>query len=307
MVTQRSHWIQVVGRLPIVLLLLASCDGPIEADGGGHDQDAGPLVDAEVTDAARPLEESGSDGCSAEMGLADGEHRFELDGLERRYSVRLPRPYDPARPWPVVLALHANGNDITYWDRTSGFLNIRDVLVDDAVLVVLEAIDGHWRDYEAPAETWDERIEIELRYVDEVLARVRTGVCVDPGSVFAMGFSGGGSFAALMGCRRAAIRAVAIGGAVRYFDPEACVGTPATWITIGTLELTPDRLALRDLMRERAGCSETSTSVEPAPCVAYDDCDLGTPVHYCQHVSAHVWPDIGNQGMWSFFRGLQPR
>jgi len=296
--------LRVSTALGLVVCTLAGCEvDPMSASDAGRFDDAGsgdaPLS---VRPADAALDGAQAPGCVLTDGLEEGEHRFSLEGLERRFVVRLPADYDSTRPWPVVLALHANGNDITYWDRSSGFLNIRRTLADEAVLVVVEAIDGQWRDYEMPAETWADRAESELRYLDAVISRVRSGVCVDPGALFAMGFSGGGSFAGLLACRRADIRAVAVGGAVRYFDPAECVGTPAAWITLGNLEITDARLAFRDLMRTRAGCAETSVPVEPAPCMAYENCGEGTPVHFCPHVSGHVWPDIGNDGMWAFFR-----
>lgn len=116
-----------------------------------------------------------------------------------------------------------------------------------------------------------------------------------------MGFSGGGSFSGVLGCRRTDIRAIAVGGSVIYFDEAQCVGTPAAWITIGELELSAGREAYRDFFRDRAGCQPTSASTDPAPCVAYDGCGLATPVHYCEHPGDHVWPDFASGAMWAFF------
>ena len=119
-----------------------------------------------------------------------------------------------------------------------------------------------------------------------------------------MGFSGGGSFSGVLGCRRTDIRAIAVGGSVIYFDPADCVGTPAAWITIGELELSAGREAYRDYFRDRAGCTESSMPTPPDPCVAYEGCGAGTPVHYCQHPGDHIWPDFASEAMWSFFSGF---
>ncbi len=88
------------------------------------------------------------------QGLAEGEHNFMLEGAARRYILRLPNGYDKTQPWPLVLALHGNGGSVNSWDGTSGNSNIRDVLIDDAILVVAQAIDGQWRDYGMDANTW---------------------------------------------------------------------------------------------------------------------------------------------------------
>ncbi|MBA2660661.1 MAG: hypothetical protein H0U74_00075 [Bradymonadaceae bacterium] len=71
---------------------------------------------------------------------------------------------------------------------------------------------------------------------------------------------------------------------------------------IGTGELTSGCEQFRDLFRDRAGCASTSAATAPEPCVAYDGCNGGTPVHYCQHAGGHVWPELGSQAMWDFFK-----
>lgn len=307
----------------ILVLGLVACNGEIETqlEPDMPAEDTGSYVDMESTeDMSEPEADADpfdmpldllpdtsetrkwSRGCGLFEGLAEGEHTFELDGRTRRYIVRLPQNYVSDEGWPLVFALHGNGGSAAFWDVTSGNRNIREVLKDEAVLVIAEAIEGNWRDYNAPQDTWPDRIESELRYFDEVLEQVKLGLCIDTDEVFTMGFSGGGSFSGVLTCRRDDYRAMAVGGSVMYFEPQDCTRATPAWITIGTEELVPGREAFRDFFRDQAGCSETSTPVDPAPCVAYETCDVGTPVHYCQHAGDHVWPDIGSQAMWEFFK-----
>lgn len=295
--------------LASLLLVLAACgdDGSVTADrdaatGGAPDAATDPGADAGAdTDAGTPRQ---SQGCLDGAGLPDGEITFTLEERERRYLLRLPASYSRDRAWPVVLALHGNGGSASYWDGTSGERNLRGVLAEDAILVIAEAIDGQWRDYSMPEDTWPARIESELLYFDEVLSQVRSELCVAEDAIFSIGFSGGGSFSGVLGCRRTDIRAIAVGGSVIYFDEANCVGTPAAWIAISEGDLTGAREAYRDHFRDRAGCEATSSPTEPPPCVAYDGCDPGSPVHYCEHPGGHVWPDFGTQAAWDFFRPL---
>jgi polyhydroxybutyrate depolymerase len=169
------------------------------------------------------------------------------------------------------------------------------------VLIVAEAIEGNWRDYNADPSTWPERIQLELAYFEEVLSQAKNELCIDTSAIFSMGFSGGGSFSGVLGCMRDDIRAIAVGGSVIYFEEADCMHTPAAWITIGAGELEPAREEYRDFFRDRAGCEATSMPTPPDPCVAYDGCDAATPVHYCQHPDGHIWPDFGSEAMWGFF------
>ena len=313
--------------LPVLCFVLAACGGettgsppdagtdsgespPSDASatdtggGGGTDAagtDAGPGLDAGPVDPDAGAT-SHSPGCVDGAGLPEGENTFMLEDRSRRYILRLPNGYTRDRAWPVVFALHGNGGSASYWDGTSGSRNIRAVLEDVAILVVAEAIDGQWRDYSMAESTWPARIESELLYFEEILTQLRTNLCVDNDEIFSMGFSGGGSFSGVLGCRRTDIRAIAVGGSVIYFDEDDCVGHPAAWITIGTEELTSGREAYRDWFRDRAMCDATTMPTEPdPPCVAYDNCAEATPVHYCQHPDGHIWPDFGSAAMWAFF------
>ena len=317
----RWSWIGV----GVVLLAVACGDDDGSTDAGGREDvrtgvdapalDVGEGVDAFVEetgsteDAGTDAGPIGSPGCVDGAGLDEGEHTFTLEGNDRRYILRLPNGYSRDRTWPLVLALHGNGGNTGYWDGTSGGRNIRGVLEDDAVLIVAEAIDNQWRDYDMDRETWDPRIESELLYFDQIIEEAKNELCIDEDAIFSMGFSGGGSFSGVLGCRRTDIRAIAVGGSVIYFaegrdldDPDLCVGTPAAWITIGTEELAAGREAYRDFFRDRAGCDATSSPTDPdPPCVAYDGCDAATPVTYCQHPDGHIWPDFASDAMWAFF------
>jgi len=274
-------------------------DAGAPGDAGGDAEDGGP-VDAGMPDAG-PI---GSAGCVDGEVLEDGEHTFTVGERERRYILRMPSGYSADRAWPLVFALHGNGGNPGYWDGTSGDRDIRSVLEEEAVLVIAHAIGGNWRDYDAPRESWPARIEEELEYFDTIIEEMKGSLCIDEQAMFSMGFSGGGSFSGVLGCRRTDIRGIAVGGSVIYFDTEECVGTPAAWITIGTEELTDSRAAYRDFFRDRAGCDESTMDTDPDPCVAYDGCGAGTPVHYCQHPGGHVWPGFGSEAMWGFFSSL---
>jgi poly(3-hydroxybutyrate) depolymerase len=257
---------------------------------GGSDSTGGQMV--------------GSPGCMAETPLAEGEHTFMLDGIERRYIVRLPSNYSPDQPWPLIFALHGNGGNPGYWDATGGDRDIRTAFAEEAILIIPEAINNQWRDYSAPADTWPAGIVLELNFFDSVYDTAQNELCIDTTNVFSMGFSGGGSFSGVLGCQRDYIRAIAVGGSVIYFDEADCTSTPAAWITIGEQEYTDGRAAFRDFFADHAGCQMTSTPGAPDGCVDYDGCGAGTPVTYCSHPADHVWPSIGTDATKAFFQGF---
>jgi len=249
-------------------------------------------------------EDVGTPGCTAKDPLADGEHTIMVGELERRYVVRLPQNYSSDGQWPLIFALHGNGGNPGYWDATGGDRDIRTAFADEAILIIPEAVDNQWRNYDADPATWPAGMERELEFFDAVYETVGQQLCIDTDNVFSMGFSGGGSFSGVLGCRRDYIRAIAVGGSVIYFEEEDCTEQPAAWITIGEGELVDGRIAFRDFFVQHAGCADTSMPGSPEGCVDYDTCAAETPVTYCTHPAGHVWPTIGTDATREFFRSF---
>jgi poly(3-hydroxybutyrate) depolymerase len=238
---------------------------------------------------------------------ADGDHTLMVGDLERYYVLRLPQNYSTDQPWPLIFALHGNGGNPGYWDQTGGDRDIRTAFADEAILIIPEAINNAWRDYDADPSTWPAGMELELDFFDAVYEAAQNELCIDTDNVFSMGFSGGGSFSGVLGCRRGYIRAIAVGGSVIYFEEPDCTEQPAAWVTIGEGEYNDGRAAFRDFFVQNAGCDATSMPGSPQGCVDYDNCDASSPVTYCSHPGDHVWPSIGTDATREFFRSFYMR
>jgi hypothetical protein len=258
------------------------------ASGGAGGQGGSAPLDPNAPDP--------SPGCGSQNPLPEGEVEIQVGDLMRSYTVRLPMNYDAGKALPLVLALHPNETPPSYWDGTSGDRALRTLLADKALLVL-----PHGRLNENNANDWRGDVPLDLAYFDALIEEVESRLCVDLKRIFAIGFSGGGSFAGALACYRSDIRAFAAGGAVIYFEEPECTGTAAAWITIGDEEAIQGRLDYREFFRTDAGCSETTASVAPEPCVAYDCPDPKRPVHFCSHPGGHVWPTFGTAAAWDFF------
>lgn len=267
-----------------------SVAGAAGAGGSGGSAGSGAAGGTAGTAPVDPHAPEPSGGCEGVEALADGERELQVGDLTRSYVLRKPAGYDGAKPWPLLLALHPNGSDSGYWDGTSGERALRPLLASEALLVLPQARENDWRG----------DVPLDLEYFAALLDELQASLCVDRRRIYAMGFSGGGSFSGALGCYRSDIAAIAAGGAVTYFEEAECVGKPAAWITIGDGEAVEGRLAFRDYWRAYAGCQESSSEVEPAPCIAYECPDPARPVQFCSHPGDHVWPAFGTQAAWDF-------
>ena len=275
-------------------------DGPPSSGLDSGPSDLPPSPDA--SDAApAPAGTAPSAGCaSGTTVLPDGDGTIMVGGVQRQYRIRLPAGYTAgARPWPVVLALHANGAaGMAYWDNLTGLRGLRGVVQDKAILVLPQSLPG--APINRPGFDWRERVPQELAYFEALLGRVKSNLCVDTTRIFSMGFSGGGSFSGVLGCHRKDIRAIAVAGSVPYFEAGDCVAALAAWVAISAGDLSANSTQFRDVFRTRAMCGNPTTMVAPAGCVAYA-CPPATPVHYCAYPGEHAWPSFGTQATWDFF------
>jgi poly(3-hydroxybutyrate) depolymerase len=146
--------------------------------------------------------------------------------------------------------------------------------------------------------------------------------CVDKSRVFAAGESSGGDYSGILGCEHAdKLRAIGpaatknVNGYMLNASSRPCTGQVAAYIihssqdnVVGTSNLQP----MVDFYRELNHCDESSTPLEGwnsgmAKCVAYDGCDEGFPVIWCDHSDPtysntfHGWPGFAGDMVWEQF------
>lgn len=165
-------------------------------------------------------------------GPGDYTRTFTAEGLERLYRVHVPAGYASRRPPPVVLAFHGTpGNAelmrrITELDRLSeshGF-----------VAVYPEAAVGDWSTGCLACPSAADRARIDdVAFVRELLARLSAQLTVDPGRVYAIGFSNGALFTNRLACDAADLLAgSAIVGATLLDDEFTPPCDPAREIPV---------------------------------------------------------------------------
>jgi polyhydroxybutyrate depolymerase len=269
-----------------------------DARAGGPE--VAPVDPAPTADGAAPTDlppasgEPGA-GCAVPAGLPEGQATIVVGAANRTYILRLPGGYTNTRAWPLILALHPNGGSgIGYWDGAGGARSIRALAKDKAIVVLPLALPA------GGGFDWRGHLPADLAFFDGLMARLQSRLCIDSKRIFAMGFSGGGSFSGVLACRRSDIRAFASGSGVEYYDPKDCVASRAAWITVGADELIAARTAFRDDWVMRNKCQPMTSPTPPANCLAYA-CPKEGPVHFCVHPGGHLWPDYGTDAAWTFF------
>lgn len=279
--------------------------------------DATPVMDARADatptdarpDTGTPVEGGlmsmgPSAGCGRAAGIALNSwvvRSLTVGGASRDYYVRLPTGYDPARRYPIVYQFHGCSDSPARQDNNVPVQNQSGT----------EAIHVRGR---AAASCWNTSATgADVPYIDAMMAAVEGNFCVDTGRRFASGYSSGSFMTHVLGCIRGAqFRGIAsiAGGQTG----SRCTGNPAALLihdlNDGTVNISAS-VGARDQLATRNGCDAMAARVPTSrtPCEAYQGCDAGQPVVWCQtSMRNHDRQDaLAAPAFWEFFNMLPAR
>jgi polyhydroxybutyrate depolymerase len=227
-----------------------------------------------------------SNGCGMQPTDPAGQFVFDktimVDGVQRKYNLRLPTAYDQNRPYRTIFSLHGCGS---HHDQ---LINMQAAMGFDAIIIAPEQLSGNCFDDQSSMSK-------DLPVFDALVAWAEESLCVDKSRIFSIGFSSGSWMTNILGCQRAnVIRAKAnvSGGLTGAVDvAKDCKGNVAG-IFLHDKDDTQNTLAMgmhaRDALLQQNGCSTTTTPYDDVPantaglCVQYDGCKAGDPVVWCQ-------------------------
>lgn len=128
---------------------------------------------------------------------------IEIAGVERNYLLTVPPDYDPERAYPLVFGFHGSGGDREQLRR---YMNVEGPAAGQAIFVYPEGLDVNDR-----GTGWNLGSDSDdLAFVDALLAKYTSELCIDERAVFATGHSFGGCMSNTVGCYRGeAFRAIA--------------------------------------------------------------------------------------------------
>jgi polyhydroxybutyrate depolymerase len=278
--------------------------------GGSAGADAGIRPDASVdagskADAAPPIDtatpptDAPSSGCGKATWPASGNFNIDIAGTMRAYIVKIPTNYDTNKPYRLVFAWHGLGGTAQQIAQF-GYYQLEAPSAGTAIFVSGQGLDT------GSGAGWPNTNGQDVNFVRALLDWMKSNYCVDQARVFSVGMSYGGIMSNTLGCQMGGIfRAIApmAGSGPFQFGTSACVGQVAAWLTHGTADLTVSYDAgvqSKETWRTRAHCQATSQPTTPSPCVAYDGCDPGYPVHWCSWDGGHTIPTFAAGAIWSF-------
>jgi poly(3-hydroxybutyrate) depolymerase len=261
-----------------------------------------------MADASTPTETpppTRSSGCDAAEWPASGNFTIDVDGTQREYIVKIPDAYDAGTAYKLVFAWHGLGGTAAQiaMGFRGGYYGLENRANGTTIFVAgqgLETMNGG-------GAGWPNTNGRDVAFVRALLDWLRSSYCIDEERIFSVGMSYGGIMSNTLGCALGDVfRAIApmSGSGPRFFGGGNCVGQVAAWLSHGNMDEVvtfESGVGSRDHWIETNHCTTETMPVGPETCVAYQGCDDGFPVHWCEFDGGHTVPPFASEAIWNFF------
>jgi poly(3-hydroxybutyrate) depolymerase len=251
------------------------------------------------TDATVPPGDAKSSGCGAATNPGSNTFNIDVGGTMRSYIVKIPAAYDTNHPYRLIFAWHGLGGTAQQIAQF-GYYQLEQPSAGSAIFVAGQGLDT------GGGAGWPNTNGQDVNFVKALVDWMNNNYCIDQARIFSVGMSYGGIMSNTLGCSMGGVfRAIApmSGSGPFQFGTNTCVGQVAAWVEHGTADPTvayDAGVGSRETWRTRNHCQATSQPTASPPCVAYDGCDPGYPVHWCSWDGGHTIPTFAAPAIWKF-------
>jgi poly(3-hydroxybutyrate) depolymerase len=258
-----------------------------------------------------------SSGCGAADHPASGNFMIDVSGMAREYIVKIPADYDANKPYKLVFAWHGLGGSAMQVASGfgGGYYGLESRAMGSTIFVAGQGLQT--MNSVGSGAGWANTGGQDVAFVKALVEWLRAKYCIDNERIFSVGMSYGGIMSNTLGCAMGDVfRAIApmsgSGPRVRGFGGCTCVGQVAVWLSHGNMDtVVPfDSSSMggfgggvqsRDYWKMANHCQDATDMVGPGTCVAYQGCDAGNPVHWCEFDGGHTIPSFASEAIWKFF------
>jgi poly(3-hydroxybutyrate) depolymerase len=279
-----------------------------QLDGAVDDQPSGDSGAGSVGGPAKK-----SSGCGKASPPPSGTYDMDVSGTQREYIVTLPDGYDANTPYKLIFAWHYLGgtaagiagqgsSGLGGFGAAAAYYGLKSRSNNTTIFVAGQGLGS------GSNTGWPNTNGQDVAFAKAMWESLRSTYCVDEDRVFSVGMSYGGIMSNTVGCAMGdVLRAIApmsgSGPGYGNFGPT-CTGQVAAWLSHGNMDNVvsfSSGEASRDHWVQANHCSSMTTPTDPSPCVAYQGCDQGYPVTWCEFSGGHTIPSFAADAIWKFF------
>lgn len=291
--------------------------GTLGGSGGsaGHTQTSGGatgVAGATTVGSGGASASMPSAGCNKPAGLSNGRASIDVSGTMREYILALPSDYDPSKPYRLIFGWHPWGGSAQQV-ASGGYYGLQKESKGAAIFVSAEGLD-----FGGNGLGWGNQNGQDIAFLNAMLDRFRSQLCIDENRIFSVGFSFGGMFSFAAGCSSTSMmRAIApmagnttVAGCEKGTRPVAMMGFHGTDDQVVAIDGGRQG---RDIFAQRNGCSQQTVAsqptwcdvagqnYQPCTCVSYQGCKDGYPVTWCEYKGPHMQAPNSGATVWNFF------
>lgn len=137
------------------------------------------------------------------------KYTLNVDGLNRTYKIHTPRGYKQENKYPLVIVLHAFGDNPTFIELNSGFSRKADKEKFIAVYPKGTGKKPSWNAKFCCGFAFENNID-DVKFIDRLVKAIEKDFAVDKNRIFVTGFSNGGMFAYNLASELSYIRAIGV-------------------------------------------------------------------------------------------------
>src|SRR5688572_10251115 len=160
-----------------------------------------------ATGSGGTLDPAPSAGCGSPAGLTSGRASIDVGGTTREYILLLPEGYDPEQPYRLIFGWHPWGGSARQIE-SRGYFGLESVVGGQAVLVAPEG-----QDFRGNGLGWGNEGGEDIAFLQAMLDRFSSQLCIDENRIFSTGFSFGAMFSFTLACSQS--------GRMRAIAPQA--------------------------------------------------------------------------------------
>lgn len=224
-------------------------------------------------------------------------------GTSRTYELAVPKTYDASRKYPLIIALHGDGQD---GPSFRAFLNFDDLAGDDAIVAYPTGAVDLFTAYD---------MNPDQLLIEATINDVKSKRSIDDTKIWGFGYSKGAFMLNEIQCRKPGLlKAMAfhagsapqeMRGADNY---PICPGvTPIPVLaTEGDKNTDIGADYAANYWANVNGCATSRSPFTPAGCYKTDGCPAADPVFYCLAAGVTHYPiwDQAATVSWAFYKAL---
>jgi len=265
---------------------------------GGMQLDDGAVVDMDGN-VVEPMDTS----MPKPSKVTATDETITVLGTSRTYQLVVPKSYDAARKYPLIIALHGDGQDgpgfraVLTWDDVAG---------DDAIVAYPTGAVDLFTEYD---------MNPDQLLVGATVDDVKTKRSIDPTKIWGFGYSKGAFMLNEIQCRKSGIlTAMAFHAGSAPQEMRDATGYPVCPGVTGLPVLATEGDQNTDIGADYGanywamvnGCGTSRSPSTPAACQKTDGCPADKPVVYCLApgvVHYPIWDQAVNVS-WAFYKTL---